>query len=107
MGDENDRGAPTFGLRDRLDQALLAVGVEAGVGLVENEEPRLTVQRARQAEALTLAAGQEGAAVADLGLVAVRQAQNDVVHARRHRGLDDRAASASDESACPSAPAAA
>src|SRR5512132_694910 len=46
MGDENDRGAPTFGLRDRLDQALLAVGVEAGVGLVENEEPRLTVQRA-------------------------------------------------------------
>ena len=68
---------------DRLGQGVLALGVEVGVGLVEHDEERIAVERAGQADALALPGRQPGAALAEPGVVALRQAQDQLVHARR------------------------
>ena len=56
----------------RLDEAL-ADGVERGGRLVEDEDPRVLEQHARDRHALLLAAGELVAALADDGVVAVGQ----------------------------------
>ena len=75
---------------DRPGQRLLALVVEIGVRLVEHDEERIAVERAGQADALALAAGQAGTALADLRLVAVRQAQDHLVDVGSLGGRDHR-----------------
>ena len=68
---------------DRLGQRLLALGVEVGVRLVQHHQERIAIERPGKRNALALPGRQRRAALADLGLVAVRQAQDQLVHAGR------------------------
>ena len=52
--DHHDRGLPTQCLQ-RLGQRQFASAVEIGIGLVEDQQLRLAIQRARQCDALALA----------------------------------------------------
>ena len=63
--------------------------IEIRVRLVEHEQARIAVQRARQRDALTLAAGQDCAAVADLRFVAVGQLQDHFVCKSEPRRAND------------------
>ncbi len=73
-----------------LAQRFVALGVEIGVRLVQNDQERVAVKRARKRNALGLPGRQRGAAFADLGLVAFRQPDDQIVHARRGRRRDHR-----------------
>ena len=66
-----------------LGERLLAFGIEIGIGLVEHDQERLAVERARERDALPLSGGQRRAALADLGLVAVRQVARSARARRR------------------------
>ena len=55
-----------------LDEAF-AFGIEGGGGLVENQDGRIPEHGARDGDALPLATGEQGAAVAHGGVVAQRQ----------------------------------
>ena len=89
MSDEDHRAAGRLELLQRRQQGGLAVGIEAGVGLVQNDERRHAVERTREADALTLASRQALAAIADLGIVAVRHRLDHGVHAGHLRRGDD------------------
>ena len=58
LGDDDDGRAPCLHLGDRLAQRFLAFGVEAGIGLVEDDEARIAEEGARKPELLALAAGE-------------------------------------------------
>ena len=60
--------------QDRAGQRLVALGVEIGVGLVEHDQERIAIERARQRDALRLPGRQRGALLADLGVVALAAA---------------------------------
>src|SRR5207237_5547018 len=55
------------------------LGVEGGGGLVEQQDPRVAQHRPRQRDPLALAAGQSRAPLADRGVVALRQRQDELV----------------------------
>ena len=59
--------------------------VDGGRGLVHHQDGRLLDQRARQAQALALAAGQRRGALAQLGVVALGQVDDELVRPRRAR----------------------
>ena len=63
-----------------MQQGRLAGRVEIGVRLVENDQDRIAVDGARQADALALTGRQPSAAGADPHIVALRQRENVVVH---------------------------
>ena len=74
---------------DRLLHESFRLGVERRRRLVENEDRRIDEQRARDREALPLAARQARAALAEHRVVAVGQRHDEVVRVRRaRRGLD-------------------
>ncbi len=73
--------APALGVADRVDQRLLALRVEIGVRLVEDQHRRVAVERPGQRDPLPLAAREPLAAGADLGVIAARQAEQQVVRA--------------------------
>ena len=85
--DHGDAARLEFG--ERGEQRRFAGGVEIGVRLIEHDEPRLAVQRARERDALALAAREHRAAVADLRVVAVRQLQDHFVCVREPRRAND------------------
>ncbi len=68
----------------RLHQRL-AFRIERGCRLVEQQERRVAQDRARDGDALALTAGQRHAALADLRVVALRQAADELGR-RRHVG---------------------
>src|SRR5215203_6954974 len=70
-------------------EGLLARGVEVGIGLVENHQERIAVERAGQGKTLPLAGGEGGPSLANLSLVARRQAEDKVVHSGGCRCRDD------------------
>ena len=84
-----DRGAPgQQPAHADLDLAL-GVQVDVGGGLVEDQDARIDQQCARDADALALAARQALAAFADQRVVALRQAQDELVGmGRAGRGND-------------------
>src|SRR5439155_6795048 len=57
--------------------------------LVEDEDPRVGEERAREGHALALAEREARAALAELRLVAVLEAEDELVCADRLRGADD------------------
>ena len=63
--------------------------VDRGGRLVEDQDRRVLEERARDADALPLAAGQLRAALAQLGVVARGQLADEVVRVRRLGGRDD------------------
>ena len=68
---DRDRGAARARGVDGLLDRLLGLRVERARGLVEDEDRGVLEQRARDRDALALAAGQLDAALADQGVVAV------------------------------------
>ena len=79
-----------FAVNRAREQRGFAVRVQTGVRLVEHDHARPAVQRARQPDPLALAAGEMAAGVADLGVVALRQGQDHLVHAGGLRRGDHR-----------------
>ena len=71
LGDDDDRRSSVPHLLDCPAQGIFAFGVEAGIRLIQNDEPRIAEKGSRQAQALPLPAGQPHAALADIGLVAL------------------------------------
>src|SRR6185437_4245232 len=90
MRDDDDRCSQRLEVCDGLKQPLLAVGVETGVRLVEDDEARIAEERARQSDALALTAGKAHAGVADLAIVPGRHSHDLLMHPRELRRLDDR-----------------
>lgn len=71
---------------DGLHHVGLGLRVQRARRLVEQEQRRVLEERAREREPLALAARQGEAALADDGLVALRQAQHELVGAGRAGG---------------------
>lgn len=77
---DDDHGAAlTSALKGRLDQ-LLALGIEGARRLVEEQDVGAADERARNGDALLLAAGERHAAGANVGVVAFGQGHDEVVH---------------------------
>jgi hypothetical protein len=74
---------------ERLLDFLLGLGIDRRGGLVEDQDARVDQQRAGDGDALALAARQALAAFADQRIVAVRQAQDEVVGMGGAGGGDD------------------
>ena len=70
-----------------LDDALALVVERAG-RLVEDQDARIGDQRAGDGDALALAARKAAAALADHGVVALRQLEDEVMRAGELRRLD-------------------
>ena len=84
---DHERGAV---LRDPLQRVLdfmLGVAVERRGRLVQHQDRRPLQHRARDRHALLLAAGQLQAALADLGLIALRRRLDEAVDLRQLRRL--------------------
>ena len=79
--DQHDDGAARLEVGDGLAQGQLALVVEIGVRLVEHDQERVAIERARQRDALALSARERFAAFADRGVIAVRQPEDQLVRA--------------------------
>jgi len=88
MGDDDHR-APLDDLEHVLLDEALALVVERARGLVEDEDRRVDRQRARDGDALALAAGEIDAALLDERVIAVAQAADELVGAGEARHGDD------------------
>ena len=80
VGDDQ-RGAPVHERAQRAVDLELALGVDRAGGVVEHEDARVDEQGAGDGDALALTARQRVAALADDGVVAVGQLQDEVVRA--------------------------
>ena len=89
MGDDDHRSAALQAMADGAVERRLAFGIEVGIGLVEHEQHRIAKERARQREALALAGRQPRAGFAERRVVAVGQAQDEIVDIGELRRLDD------------------
>ena len=78
MRDDEGRAAGEQLLQRCLDE-LLAARVDAGGGLVQDEDARVGEQSARDAEELALTLAEVAAALAECRRIAVREAQDEVV----------------------------
>jgi len=58
------------------------------LGSSEHDQERIAIKRARKRDALRLASGQGAAVFADIGFLAVRQIDDEVVNAGRLRGRE-------------------
>jgi hypothetical protein len=85
MGHRHDGAVAPEALQRRVDRRL-GLRVERGGCLVEQEDAWIADDGSRQRDPLALAAGQAGAALADVGLVALRQAGDEVVDLGGARG---------------------
>src|SRR5258708_966184 len=84
------RETPASMLRRMERRAAPVRASGGGVGLVENADERLLVERTREGDPLALPSGQGGSVLADLGLVALRQVQDHLVNRAGLGGGDDR-----------------
>ena len=74
---------------ERILHRGLALGVERAGGLVEDEDRRGAQEGAGDGDALLLAAGEQGAAFTDDGVVALRQVDDELVRVRVAGGGQD------------------
>lgn len=89
MADENDRCPPRFQGDQRLRKRRLALRIEIGIGLVQDNERGPAIERTRQRDPLALPTRKLRPAVADFGVVALGQPQDHLVATRGLGGLDD------------------
>src|SRR6201997_4520888 len=86
--DDNDSAA--FGNPQQIGiDYCLAFGVERARRLIEDQDPRITDQRAGDRQSLALTAGQVGGALLDSGFIATRQMFDKFLRASQARGIDD------------------
>ena len=86
---DDQRGAVVRDLFERVLDFALGVAVERGGRLVEQQDRRRLQDGAGDGDALLLAAGKLQAALADLGLVAVRRHADEIVDLGEPRRLLD------------------
>ena len=75
--------------RERLADQRVGARVDGACRVVENQNLRVLQQGARDAQALLLAAGDVGAALFDVGVVALREGADEVVRLRELAGVDE------------------
>ena len=80
---------PAHRLAQREPDARLGRGVDRGGRVVEDQDARVGDERAGDRDALALAARERQAALADHGVVALRQRRDEVVRLRAARRLLD------------------
>src|SRR5882672_6394529 len=85
MRDKNDGHAAAQRV-DGARETLRRRAVEIGRRFIEDQHTRLLEQGARDSHALALAAGEVGASLSDLGLVALRQPLDYIVDAGQAAG---------------------
>src|SRR5689334_11064388 len=88
MRDDQHRAATRDLLHVLLDDALALI-VQRGCRLVEDEDARIGDERPRNRDALALPAGQGRAAFADDGVVAFGKLQDEIVRTRKPGRGDD------------------
>ena len=89
MADDHHRRAPSLEFVNGAGQRSLTGLVQIGVGLVEDDEARVAVDRPGETYTLALPAGKLGPGVADLRVVALGEAEDHVVGMGELRGIDD------------------
>jgi len=87
VGDDQD-GLAHDELLERVLDELLALRIERGGGLVEDEDGGVAQEGAGEGEPLLLAAGEQGAALADDGLVTLGHGPDEIVGVGVDRGGD-------------------
>ena len=85
MGDD-ERRAPDPQIVERLLHLALRFRIERRGRLVEQQDRRVLQNRARDGDSLALAAGKLRALLADVGLVAGGELQDEIVGVRLARG---------------------
>src|SRR5262249_12120315 len=80
VGDEQ-RGAPAPGALQRVLEAGLGVAVDVGGGLVEDEDRRVAVERAREGDELALPRGEVAAALQHGGVEPLRALLEEIERA--------------------------
>ena len=88
MGDDDHSRAAGGGPQNGLHQGGLAFLVEVGIGLVQHQQNGVPIERPGQGDALGLTGGKALAMGPEPGIVAVRQAQDQLMGPRRHGRLD-------------------
>ena len=88
MGDDQGSAALCQGVEGLLDLGL-GDGVQRRGGLVQDQDGRVFQENSRNGYPLLLAAGQEGAPLAHVGVEALGHGQDVLVDLRLLRGLDD------------------
>src|SRR5690606_9888630 len=86
---DDEGGAPAAEVLEAVADEGLALGVEAGGGLVEDEDAGVGDDRTRDGDALPLSAGELDAALADDGVVAVVEALDELIAVRDAGGGAD------------------
>jgi len=86
VGDDDDDSPACPHPEDGTGQRFIALRVEVGIGFVEHDQEGIPIKRARQRDALRLAGGQGAAVISDIGLVALRQIDDEVMDTRRLGG---------------------
>src|ERR1017187_7114628 len=76
---DDDYGAVLHQVGQRLLYQHFALRVQVAGGFVQDQDGRVLEQGARDGEALALSAGEFGAAIANHGLVAFREALDEIV----------------------------
>ena len=88
LGDDQLGGAGDI-LGEGLTDHRIGLGVHGGGGVIQNENLGLLQQRPGDAQPLLLTTGYVGAALLDVGIVAVRPVHNKLVSAGEFAGVDD------------------
>ena len=83
MRDHDGNGAARAQPQDCARQRLIAFGVEIGIRLVQYDQKRIAVEGARKRDALRLSGRECAAVLADHGVVALGQVNDEIVHAGR------------------------
>src|SRR5215472_5050517 len=73
---DKDGGSPLHDVAEVVENLVFGLGIHAREGVIENQDTRVTDQRARDCRALLLPAGERNTALADHGFVAFREASN-------------------------------
>src|SRR6056297_3780405 len=89
VGHQHDGLAHGFQFLDAGYERFLAHAVQVGVGLIQHHEAGIAIDRPSETDALPLPAGEEHAAIPDIGLVAVAQLLDHVMRAGQGGGGDD------------------
>ena len=85
--DDDDPATLSYALNGK-SKCRIAFGIEVRIRLVEYHEERIAIECAGECDALPLASGKRRAEIANVGAIALRQAQDQLVHTGRSRGRD-------------------
>ena len=86
---DDEGGTADHELVERILHDLLAFRIECGGRFVKDEDLRILQDRSCDGDALALTAGEDEAAIADLGIDAARQTLNEFLCIRGANGIPD------------------